>query len=124
MSQLTLKEKLKNGFSYVQILLTWSLEEAVQTADSMAARGYGLKKRTSYEHFQWRKRDTKFMAVLIALFVIPLLGYISFSYGKFSVYPELTSFEISQYEIIHLIFYCLYLLIPLIVEGREWLKWN
>src|SRR5690625_3838504 len=36
-----LRERVKNGMLRLQILLTWSLEEAVQTADSMKARVYG-----------------------------------------------------------------------------------
>src|SRR5690606_6971572 len=40
-----IKERAKNGMVIMQILLTWSLEEAIETADSMKARGYGLGKR-------------------------------------------------------------------------------
>lgn len=32
-------------------LLTWSMENAVQTADSMKARGYGVRRRTTFHLF-------------------------------------------------------------------------
>lgn len=38
-----IKTRAYNGMRLVQILLVCSLEEALQTADSMEARGYGVK---------------------------------------------------------------------------------
>ncbi|MFD1738601.1 energy-coupling factor transporter transmembrane component T [Bacillus salitolerans] len=119
-----LKGKIQNGLLYIQVLLTWSLEEAIQTADSMAARGYGLKKRSSYDHFQWKKRDTIYVVTLVILLLIPLVGMLFLSYGKLIIYPELSNVEMGPQQYIHLLFFCCYLLLPLLVEGREWIRWK
>ena len=37
----------------MQILLTWSLEEAIETADSMKARGYGMGKEVRMFRIKW-----------------------------------------------------------------------
>lgn len=38
-------------------MLTWSFENAVETADSMRSRGYGLKGRTSFSIYRMSRRD-------------------------------------------------------------------
>ncbi|MCL2388517.1 MAG: energy-coupling factor transporter transmembrane protein EcfT [Defluviitaleaceae bacterium] len=47
----------KRGIKTISILLTWALENAIETADSMKARGYGLPNRTAFSVFRFRKRD-------------------------------------------------------------------
>jgi energy-coupling factor transport system permease protein len=38
-----LKVRLKNGIKILSALTTWSLENSIETADSMNARGYGRR---------------------------------------------------------------------------------
>lgn len=45
---------------------TWALERAVITGDSMKSRGYGLKGRTAYSLFHFRKSDGCCLAVILA----------------------------------------------------------
>lgn len=61
------RDRVRNGMLRVQILLTWSLEEAVQTADSMKARGYGIGKKTSYIPYKMELRDWIWLILLILL---------------------------------------------------------
>lgn len=49
------------------ILMSWSLEDAIQTADVMTARGYGIKKRSCFHTYVFRKRDGIFLAVCAGL---------------------------------------------------------
>ena len=44
-------QKIRTFVENFSILVTWSLENAVETADSMRARGYGLPGRTSFSIF-------------------------------------------------------------------------
>lgn len=41
----------------VSVLLSWSMEDGLDTADSMKARGYGLSRRTSFSVFRFARRD-------------------------------------------------------------------
>ena len=52
-------QRAKNGLKILSIMLTWALENGVETADSMKARGYGLKGRTSFSIFRFDSRDRK-----------------------------------------------------------------
>ena len=44
-------ERVKNGMQLLQVLLICSLEDALQTADSMQARGF-VTKRTTYIRYR------------------------------------------------------------------------
>lgn len=48
---------LRRRLREVSILLSWSMEDGLDTADSMKARGYGLSRRTSFSVFRFARRD-------------------------------------------------------------------
>ena len=48
--------KLRSAFNVFSILIGWSLENAVEVARSMKSRGYGLKGRTNYSIYRFRKK--------------------------------------------------------------------
>lgn len=64
-------KKIRYGLAMLSILITWALEHAVTTADSMRSRGFGLKGRTAFSLYRWDRRDKlagALMAVLMAVF--------------------------------------------------------
>lgn len=56
-SEKGLFSKIKHGVNVFSIMLTWSLENSVTTADSMNSRGYGLKGRTAFTRYRFYFRD-------------------------------------------------------------------
>ncbi|MEN2766879.1 energy-coupling factor transporter transmembrane component T [Ornithinibacillus xuwenensis] len=118
----SIRARAKAGMLTTQILLTWSLEEAIQTADSMKARGYGIGKKTAYIPFRMEKRDWSWLLALALLFLICLAGGF-LGYGKIIIYPELGTLQF--YLLDWVLYGCMIILysFPLIVEGREQLKW-
>ena len=44
--------RARNGMKIISILVTWALENAIDTADSMKSRGYGMPGRTAFSIFQ------------------------------------------------------------------------
>ena len=63
-----LRQRIRVGSRTLSIMISWSLENAVETADSMKSRGYGLPGRTAYSRYRWEKRDT------LSLIWLGLLG--------------------------------------------------
>jgi energy-coupling factor transport system permease protein len=63
-------DRMRRLGARVQILVTWSLESAVATADSMAARGYAIGPRTSYRLYRFGLRDGIFVGISGALFLM------------------------------------------------------
>ncbi len=71
------RRKVRYGLNILSILITWALENAIETADSMKSRGYGLSGRTAFSIYRFDRRDRKMGALFIGLFLI-------FSYGCWS----------------------------------------
>ena len=68
-------KKTENGMNIILTLISWSLEDAVITAQSMRARGYGLKdKRTLYFKYKFKPRDFIFIFFNIILFAASALS--------------------------------------------------
>lgn len=117
------KDKVKNGMIYIQVLLVHSLEEAIQTADSMKARGYGQGKRSTYEFFLFQKKDFYSALFLAVLFLLLICGR-SFGYGLLTIYPIMENWQLSFKEYIIFYFYLIYLSFPLLIELGGHIKWR
>lgn len=119
----TVRQRAKNGMAIIQILLGWSLEEAIETADSMKARGYGSGKRTTYITYRMTPTDWKWLAYLAMTFTISLLGGL-LGYGKIIIYPMLGTLHLYPLDWVVLGSSMAMCVFPIVVEGREQLKWN
>ncbi|MEO2078379.1 MAG: energy-coupling factor transporter transmembrane component T [Bacillus sp. (in: firmicutes)] len=115
--------RLKTGMLYVQTLLTYSLEEAIQTADSMNARGYGKANRSTYEYFKWKKSDFLSILYLVVLFAFILIGRFS-GYGVLTIYPIMEAWQFSGVDIITFVCYLMFLSFPIIVEVGGMFRWR
>lgn len=115
--------RLKSLVRELSIMLSWSLENAIETADSMKSRGYGLKGRTSYSIFSFKKTDGILLAItLFATSIIVLLLCLGFC--RYSYYPVI---KIEFSGLISVAVYTLYfalMMIPVIINVGEGLKWK
>lgn len=121
----SIRERARNGMNMIQTLLTWSLEEAIQTADSMASRGYGYGNRntSSYENYEMSTRDWVWLCLLIILFIVSIFGSL-LGYGQIVIYPQLGTFHF--YLIDWLLFGSMIVMtsFPLVAEGIEYAQWQ
>ena len=119
----TFFSKLKGKIRVFSIMLTWAIENAVVTADSMSARGYSSEKRTSYALFRFGKTDAIFTAVTLLLSV-PLALMIITGKGTFVFYP---TFELPEFSLPNIFAYvCFFILcaIPFLSEAGDKIKWK
>ena len=81
-------DRARQGVRLLSILVSWSLEEALTTADSMESRGYGLPGRSAYTNYTLERRDRQALALMAALggylLLMVLRGSLSWRY-----YPTL-----------------------------------
>jgi len=117
------RARAKIGMLYVQTLLTFSLEEAIQTADSMKARGYGHGPRSSYEYFKMNRADRIAIIYLLGLLSFILVERVS-GYGFLTIYPLMESWHLSLMDTAVLISYILFLGFPLLVEAGGVFRWR
>ena len=60
-------DRAKSGMRVMSAVVGWSLEHVVETSKSMKARGYGLKGRTNYSNFRFRKEDGLLLGIIVGL---------------------------------------------------------
>lgn len=66
---------------------SWAFETSMDQVDSMAARGYGIKKKRTHFHlFCFRKRDAVCLVELVIVFLVNLYGWTKY-YSRFFFYP-------------------------------------
>ncbi|MCU9613393.1 energy-coupling factor transporter transmembrane protein EcfT [Caldibacillus lycopersici] len=117
------RQRIKNGLLLLQILLTWSLEEGIQTADSMAARGYGLQKRSRYIPYKMKLIDGISIIFLLILTILCLFGW-WLGDGVLALTPILEPIFLYGREWTFFFLYIVLIGYPLIMEIREQLLWH
>ncbi|NLF79788.1 MAG: energy-coupling factor transporter transmembrane protein EcfT [Clostridia bacterium] len=106
-----LRQRLRLLIKIISILITWALENSIETADSMKSRGYGLPGRSSFSLWRWRRRDT----IAILLIVISggwLMAAAACQTLAYGFFPRLTSLLPNAWGGSALIAYALLLLLP------------
>ena len=101
----------------------WSLENAIETADSMKSRGYGLSGRTSYTIFKLEKRDKLMLLSMGILSAVILWGILSGEL-KYSYFPVLYIGKLSFATVFLHTAYFLLCAAPVLFEWREAVRWN
>lgn len=119
----SLLDKGRSSTKTFSILLTWTFENSLDVANSMKAKGYGLKGRTSFHLFKFEKRDIIFLLFLLSLLGLNIFNYYFIDY-YFYYYPEVAPIKTNLLAIVGYFIYLLLLALPLIFEFREDLKWR
>ncbi|MCR1898230.1 energy-coupling factor transporter transmembrane protein EcfT [Irregularibacter muris] len=113
----------KSGMRILSILITWALENAIDTADSMKARGYGLKPRSSYSLFRFSKRDGLFLGITLLLGGLIILGE-TLGCSSFLYYPYVSPLEFSPLALFFYFCYFVLMILPVVVESKEEMTWR
>lgn len=114
--------KIGNGVKILSILITWALENAVETADSMKSRGWGLKGRTSFSGFRFDKRDGLSLSAILILVSVIFAGLLR-GEGSVNYYPAIVLSDFSVFGLIVYIAYFLLMAFPFIFSLTEDFKW-
>lgn len=114
------KQRFKNGVRSASVLMGWGMEDSIETADSMRARGYGARKRTAFSIFRMGRHDIFSLAAVGILASLSVVCIVLFG-GKFMYYPCLKNLEGNIWAYIP---YAILLFYPLLLEGRERLTWK
>ena len=116
----SLLHRIQIGITILSVMITWALENAVETADSMKSRGYGLPGRTAFSIFQFDSRDKMALIFLLAAGVYIIAG--AWTGGLFfRYYPSVKgAFSAHTWSIVMV--YCTLSLMPIAVE--LWYRWK
>jgi len=122
-SQGSMLKRAQNGIKILSIMTTWALESAIETADSMKSRGYGLPNRTSFSLFRFDNRDKMIFAIIIGLIVIVLVGAVT-GQNKMRFFPSIKSASITPFSVMVYTAYFLLCMLPVIINILEEIKWR
>lgn len=115
--------KLRQTGKEISILISWSLEAAIETSDSMEARGYGLPGRTSFHLFKMSPTD---WLVLTAVSITGIIGAVGCALGKNSIYyyPEIVMPGWDLMTVISFVSFVLLMMIPIAIDIIGEKRWQ
>lgn len=116
-------QRARNGLQILSIMTTWALENAIETADSMKSRGYGLPGRTSFSLYRFDRRDKTVFGVMLLLIGTILAGAAT-GYTTMRFFPSLRLPPPNAFSFGVYLAYLALCLIPIIIDTAEELKWK
>lgn len=119
----TKKEKIRHGMKILSIMFTWALENAIDTADSMRSRGYGMKNRSTFSIYRFDGRDWTAAVFLAAMTAITLVGS---AMGKCTIdfYPSIIIADFDWFTVTSCLAYAGLCFFPTIIEIKEATIWK
>ena len=115
--------RTKTAITIISILITWSLEDAIETADSMKSRGFGLRGRTAFSIYRFDERDRSALIWFGFCGFYILMGTVALVFG-FRYLPSIRSAGINGRTIWFYIVYLLLCMSPVIINSLEDKKWK
>lgn len=116
-------KRLKNAVKILSIMITWSLENAVETADSMKSRGYGLKGRTAFSVYRFKERDSIALVWLLFCGIFILSGILSGGLS-WNYFPAMSGTVRQPLTVCFLTVYLLLCLTPVFIDRTEERIWR
>ena len=99
----------------LSVLITWALENAMETADSMKSRGYGLPGRTAFSIYRWEERDKNAIVWLLFCGLYILSGWLAGGlYWRY--FPTMKGATLSPFAASFYLVYLALCLTPLLIN--------
>lgn len=119
----TVLQRARHGMKILSVMITWALENSVETADSMRSRGYGLRGRNNFSIYRFDSRDMRLMGVMVILGGIVLSGLllkkVTILYYPLFVFNQPGIFAAVCYGA-----YGIFCFLPFILDVMEDIKWH
>jgi energy-coupling factor transport system permease protein len=116
-------QRARHGIKILSIMVTWALENAIETADSMKGRGYGLPGRTAFSIYRFDKRDAAAL-VFIALCSAYILTGSALGGLTWRYFPTAKGTWSGAYTVSVFAFYLALCAMPVILNFAEDRKWK
>lgn len=115
-------QKVRHGIKILSIMVTWALENSIETADSMKCRGYGLPGRTAFSVFRFHRRDGYALIYIFVCVIVVLLGVVAGVY-HFRYFPTISGQWTGMYTILVFVAYFALGFFPVMVNLKSRLLW-
>lgn len=112
---------LANSLRLFTVLMSWGMEDSLETADAMRARGWGAAtKRTAYQRYRFRKTDA-FACAFIAVLTVAAAASAVAACGEFKFYPRIDGLA-PWFSYIPYVLLVALPTIPEVKKRRTWLR--
>ena len=82
--------RIRESLRLVTVLMGWGMEDSLETADAMKARGWGAaERRTTYQRYRFRRIDTVALIAMVLLAVASAAAAWT-AVGELSFYPVIS----------------------------------
>jgi energy-coupling factor transport system permease protein len=119
----TVLQRLRNAVTILSIMVTWALENAIETADSMKSRGYGLPGRSAFSIYRMDDRDKGLLAWLgfcgVFIFSGAMAGGLYWRY-----FPSIKGAELLPLTVAFQAVYLALCLTPVLLDVYENYRWR
>ena len=119
----TVIQRLRHGVTVFSILVTWALENAIETADSMRSRGYGLPGRSAFSIYRFDSRDRAALLWMLCCGGFIIAGWIAGGFA-FNYYPMLSAAPVTPLTVMFPLAYLALCLTPVILDRKEERVWK
>ena len=115
--------RIKSAVRVLSVMISRALEDSLETADSMKARGYGLKERTAFSRFRMAGQDWFLLAFTVAL-TAAIAVFCFCGTARFRYFPSITQLKLTADSILFYGTYAALLSLPLIFSLGEGIRWR
>lgn len=119
----SLWKRLRSALTCFSIMITWSLENAIETADSMKSRGYGLRGRTTFSIYTFTERDKSILLWFAFCGIYLLSGSLSGGLD-WRYFPSIRGVLAEPLTVSFEIIYFALCITPVIIDRKEERKWK
>ena len=123
LSEGALLHRIKIATTVLSILITWALENAIETADSMKSRGYGLRGRTAFSIYRMDERDQMAFLYLGFCALYLLTGAMVSAFG-FRYFPGIRYIGLNAVTLSFQLVYFSLCIMPVVLNWAEERKWK
>lgn len=114
-TQGNLWQKIVHTVGFLSILITWTLEDFVESAASMKCRGYSLRGRTAFSIYRFDNRDRGFVIGIFGCMTV-IAAAVAFNQTTIVYGPEIIMNRITPLSCLFYAAYALLLLLPAILQ--------
>lgn len=107
--------RLVNCVRMISSLITWTLENFVESSASMKSRGYSLRGRTAFSIYRFDNRDRSFVLTIFVCLTITLMAII---FNQTDIYynPEIVFNRITPISSVFYAAYAIFMMLPLCLQ--------
>ena len=116
-------QRAKKAVTIFSIMVTWALENAIETADSMKSRGYGLPGRTAFSIYRFDGRDKALFGWLCFCGFYIFSGWLAGGF-RWRYYPTAGGGVDGLFPASFQLIYLALCLTPVILNRMEDRKWK